>query len=396
MNPLLCISHLRWDFVWQRPQHLLKRLSQQRRVLFVEEPVTSTEADVPRLDIWVAAGAPNVTVIRLIQPARDHFWIGHGDPFTQSTYAHLLRNYLAAQHIDSPLLWLYTPMALDFADSIAHSLLIVDVMDQLSAFKGAPPELIAKEERALRRADVVFAGGASLYRAKKPFNANTYLFPSGVEIDHFAAAANRSAFARPSDLRGVDAPILGYFGVIDERMDLDLLGRLAINNPSWQIVMIGPVVKINPAWLPHAANLHYLGGRSYAELPAYLAYFDVALLPFALNESTQFISPTKTLEYMAAHKPIVSTPINDVIELYGSVVRVGNSAEQFAGQVRAALLDSPETQRMRENELLQRNTWDSIATRMGNLINEKIAEKLLPRTLGEATFDQDAAVAARR
>lgn len=222
------------------------------------------------------------------------------------------------------------------------------------------------------------------------------MFPSGVEIDHFAAAANRSAFARPSDLRGVDAPILGYFGVIDERMDLDLLGRLAINNPSWQIVMIGPVVKINPAWLPHAANLHYLGGRSYAELPAYLAYFDVALLPFALNESTQFISPTKTLEYMAAHKPIVSTPINDVIELYGSVVRVGNSAEQFAGQVRAALLDSPETQRMRENELLQRNTWDSIATRMGNLINEKIAEKLLPRTLGEATFDQDAAVAARR
>jgi len=396
VNPLLCISHLRWDFVWQRPQHLLKRLSQQRRVLFVEEPVTSTEADVPRLDIWVAAGAPNVTVIRLIQPARDHFWIGHGDPFTQSTYVHLLRNYLAAQHIDSPLLWLYTPMALDFADSIAHSLLIVDVMDQLSAFKGAPPELIAKEERALRRADVVFAGGASLYRAKKPFNANTYLFPSGVEIDHFAAAANRSAFARPSDLRGVDAPILGYFGVIDERMDLDLLGRLAINNPSWQIVMIGPVVKINPAWLPHAANLHYLGGRSYAELPAYLAYFDVALLPFALNESTQFISPTKTLEYMAAHKPIVSTPINDVIELYGSVVRVGNSAEQFAGQVRAALLDSPETQRMRENELLQRNTWDSIATRMGNLINEKIAEKLLPRTLGEATFDQDAAVAARR
>lgn len=262
MNPLLCISHLRWDFVWQRPQHLLKRLSQQRRVLFVEEPVTSTEADVPRLDIWVAAGAPNVTVIRLIQPARDHFWIGHGDPFTQSTYVHLLRNYLAAQHIDSPLLWLYTPMALDFADSIAHSLLIVDVMDQLSAFKGAPPELIAKEERALRRADVVFAGGASLYRAKKPFNANTYLFPSGVEIDHFAAAANRSAFARPSDLRGVDAPILGYFGVIDERMDLDLLGRLAINNPSWQIVMIGPVVKINPAWLPHAANLHYLGGLS--------------------------------------------------------------------------------------------------------------------------------------
>jgi UDP-galactopyranose mutase len=218
----------------------------------------------------------------------------------------------------------------------------------------------------LRRADIVLTGGISLYRDKAPHNANTYLFPSGVEFDHFAG---KNGISMPDDLRALPRPILGYFGVIDERMDLALLARMAEQHPEWSIVMIGPVIKIDFHELPQAPNLHYPGTRSYGELPSYLAQFDVALIPFAMNEATRYLSPTKTLEYMAAHKPIVSTPIPDVIELYGDVVRVGGSHDEFIAYVEAALRTQPLPEELaRENVVLERNSWDAIAGTIATLL----------------------------
>jgi UDP-galactopyranose mutase len=374
VGDLVCISHLRWDFVWQRPQHLLSRLSRKHRILFVEEPIASTDETTARLDIIAGQGAPNVTVIRLIQPVQQGRWIGHGNPLTQQTYSDLLNQYLKSEGYVKPCLWLYTPMASEFTDTIDHDLLIVDVMDQLSAFRGAPIELIEREQAVLRQADLVFTGGVSLYRDKLPFNPNTYLFPSGVEVEHYAPAARREAFERPTDLDGIQGPILGYFGVIDERMDLDLLAHLAQAQPDWQIVMLGPVVKIAHEDLPQAHNLHYLGMKKYEELPAYLAYFDVAMIPFAMNEATQYLSPTKTLEYMAAHKPVVSNPINDVIELYGEVVRIAYSPEEFTQHVREALASAADgkERKVKEQALLKKYRWDYIAEQMNNLINNAI------------------------
>jgi glycosyltransferase involved in cell wall biosynthesis len=369
MSDLVCISHLRWDFVWQRPQHLLSRLAQYHRVLFVEEPITKTGETTPRLDIQKGRSPTSpITVVRLVQPADTDSWIGHGDSRTQVTYEKLLSAYLQQNGYDSPILWLYTPMASHFADVLPHRALIVDVMDQLSAFKGAPPELIEHEKSVLRRADVVFTGGASLYRAKAPFNPNSHLFPSGVDTAHYAPAAVRSNYPIPAELANLSQPILGYFGVIDERMDLELLAKVAAARPNWNIVLLGPIVKISPEDTPKAPNLIYGGMKDYAELPAYLAHFDVALIPFALNESTEFLSPTKTLEYMAAHKPIVSTPIHDVIELYGDVVRIGRTPEEFIAQVEAALQE-PATKRLEtENALLARYAWDNIAAEMQQII----------------------------
>lgn len=378
MDTLICISHLGWDFVWQRPQHLMKRLSQHYDVIFAEEPMTTTAVTVPTLDAQPGKNAPHVTVVRLLQPVQESFWVGHGHPLTQANYATLLRQFLKTEHIHDPLLWLYTPMAFDFADSIPHQLLVVDVMDQLSAFKGAPRALVDHEQALLRQADLVFTGGVSLYRDKLPFNENTYLFPSGVEIDHYAPAANRSAFPHPADLDGIDGPILGFFGVIDERMDLRLIDYVARARPDWQLVMIGPRAKIRREDLPQAPNIHYLGGKSYDELPAYLAHFDVALIPFARNEATRYISPTKTLEYMAAHKPIVSTPVYDVVELYGEVVRIADTPEVFVQQIDQALAEKASARRAREDDLLQRNTWDSIADQMRQLISEALARGTQP------------------
>jgi glycosyltransferase involved in cell wall biosynthesis len=378
MYGLVCISHLRWDFVWQRPQHLLSRMAKDQNILFVEEPITSTEATAPYLEILRPdkTHTPNVTVARLIQPADTPHWIGHGDPLTQSLYSTLLNKHLAQTHCHDATLWLYTPMAMDFVEHLPHQLLVFDVMDQLSAFKGAPATLIKKDKQLLQKADIVLTGGLSLYQDKKVHNSNTYLFPSGVEVEHFAKACQRSNFSCPVELQGLNNPILGYFGVIDERMDMDLISHISQIHPDWNIVLIGPVVKIDPSDLPQAPNLHYLGMKSYDQLPEYLAYFDAALIPFALNEATRYLSPTKTLEYLAAHKPVISTPIHDVVELYGDVVRVATTANDFTQQIQEALNEDKSKRVAACMKLLAQNTWDKISQDITTIIVTHLKPKV--------------------
>lgn len=376
MQDLVCISHLRWDFVWQRPQHLLARLAHTRRVFFVEEPIAVPAQESLRLDSydWTGPQGEQVTVLRLMQPVAQTRWIGHGDELTQQSYARLLKKRLADLGVDHPLLWLYTPMADGFIDALAPSGVIYDVMDQLSAFKGAPAAIAQRDRALLRRADVVLTGGISLYRDKQPYNANTHLFPSGVDVEHFAAAHGVS---QPEDLRDIPRPILGYYGVVDERMDLELIAKLAERHPAWSIVLIGPVVKIDPADLPQAPNLYYPGMRSYDELPAYLAHFDVALVPFAMSDATRYLSPTKTLEYMAAHKPIVSTPIPDVVELYGEVVRIGHTHDEFIAHAAAALHTDDAAHRLpHETRLLRQNTWEAIAEKIAAILERQLTARV--------------------
>ncbi|MBW4438970.1 MAG: glycosyltransferase [Pleurocapsa minor GSE-CHR-MK-17-07R] len=374
MQDLICISHLRWNFVWQRPQHLLSRMSRHFRVFFVEEPVASAEASAPYLehDLWEGDHGEKVHVIRMIYPMAAPRWIGHGEPQTQPVYAALLNKYLAAQRVRNPHVWLYTPMASDFLSALKPKSVIYDVMDQLSAFKGAPAQLSALDRELLKRADIVFTGGVSLYYDKAPYARNIHAFPSGVDSAHFSQAAD-GGLARPADMPSGKLPVVGYYGVIDERMDFDLLEQMASLHPEWQIVLVGPVVKIDPADTPQAANIHYPGMRSYDELPAYLSCFDAALIPFALTDATRFLSPTKTLEYLAARKPVVSTPIHDVIELYKSVVRIGHTHTHFINQVEMALTHKPDIrQRRLEDSLLYQHSWDVIADRMLRLMGHRV------------------------
>lgn len=376
MQDIICFSHLRWDFVWQRPQQLLSRLAQGARVFFVEEPVTNTESYGEHLHVDKGQGTENVRVVRLVQPVKAHRWIGHGDPATQHSYETLLRGFLKQEGVVDPILWFYTPMALPFAKTLPHAGIVYDVMDELSTFKDAPEELLERADTLLKRADLVFAGGPSLWRARVGNNPNLHHFPSGVNEAHFARAA-RPGVKRPADLEGLSGPIVGYFGVIDERMDLELLGYLARERPDWQLVMLGPVVKIEEGDLPQAPNLHYLGMKAYEALPDYLAHFDVALIPFAINEATEFLSPTKTLEYLAAQKPVVSTPIPDVTQLYGEVVRVGATPEAFLQAVETTLAENSAAKAQRSERakaLLERYSWDTIAAAMAREL-EKLSEK---------------------
>jgi UDP-galactopyranose mutase len=369
LPPLVVFSHLRWDFVYQRPQHLLSRLAGDQPVFFIEEPVHDPHA----LPHWEKhQRGLHVTVLRPHTPCLEGGFADAQLPYLTTLVELLVRQ----EELHGCLVWLYTPMALPLADLCAPELMIFDCMDELAAFDYAPPQLVERERHLLARADVVFTGGPSLYRAKQGRHANVHLFPSSVDARHFGQALDN--LVEPEDQALLPHPRLGFFGVIDERMDLPLLAHLAAAHPEWHIVMIGPVVKIALALLPQAANLHYLGQRPYATLPTYLAGWDVCLLPFARNAATRFISPTKTLEYMAAERPIVSTPIPDVQDLYRDMVYLGETPEAFVDACAHALASSREERHRRAAQMravLQNTSWDATVAAMKRVIHEARARK---------------------
>jgi UDP-galactopyranose mutase len=363
---LVCLSHLRWDFVYQRPQHLLSRFARRQRVFFFEEPIY-VDGET-RLDI--SAREDNLFVI---VPQ-----ISHADRDTKSVVdiqREMLEEMFRSQEINDFVLWFYTPMAMDFAGHLQPSVTVFDCMDELSAFKFAPPELIENERRLLEKADLVFTGGQSLYEAKREKHERAFPFPSSIDAAHFKQA--RDLKDDPDDQKAIAFPRLGYYGVIDERIDIELLGEAAQMRPDWQFVMIGPVVKISDEDLPRAANIHYLGGKNYQELPAYLAGWTVALMPFAMNESTKYISPTKTPEYLAAGKPVVSTPIRDVIRPYGEqgFVHIAQTAEEFIAACEAAMREDEAERLKRVDEFLAEISWDKTWSQMANLIQEAMPQK---------------------
>ena len=301
---LVCFSHLRWDFVFQRPQHLLTRAARTRPVYYWEEPVLTDGP--PALSRRMTP--EGVCVIQPLLPMEPDIAVD------VARLRALLDGLLIEIADPAPVLWFYTPGALSFAGHLHGRPTVYDCMDELSAFAMADPTLPMQERALLARADVVFTGGASLYAAKQALHRNVHLFASGVDTSHFAPA--RTGLPEPQDQVAIAHPRAGFFGVIDERIDLPLLAALAASRPDVQFVLIGPTAKIDPDTLPQAPNLHYLGPKPYDSLPAYAAHWSAGLMPFALNASTRFISPTKTPEYLAAGLPVVSTPVVDVVAQY--------------------------------------------------------------------------------
>ncbi|MDQ2805764.1 MAG: glycosyltransferase [Chloroflexota bacterium] len=358
--PLIVLLHLGWDWVWQRPQHLLTRLAAQHPVLCVMEPWIHPVDHPPLLNIEPRAG--NVTLAWPVFSQEQADAAGG----VYQLVGQLIDARIKKEKLADPAYWLYTPLAEPVLAGHDTALVVFDAMDELSAFRFAPPELKAHEAALMQRADLVFTGGQSLYEARLGRNPHVYCFPSGVEQAHFAQALT-PAIEVPPPVADLPQPRIGYYGVIDERLDLDLLRQVAALRPAYQWIMVGPTAKVNPADLPQAANIHYLGKQEYADLPRFLKGFDVCMMPFALNESTRFISPTKTLEYMAAHKPTVSTPIRDVVGPYSHIVRIADTPAAFVAAVDAALAEPAVARSARhaaETAVLAQYEWDTIAAQM--------------------------------
>lgn len=365
-STLICFSHLRWRFVFQRPQHLMSRLARSFHVIFWEEPIHRDDVTAPRCDID-RDDRQGVTVVTPVLPA------GLSTQAEEEALSALLDQMLA----EAPpvaVRWYYTPMMLPFSAHVASECTVYDCMDELSAFKNPPTGLLDRERELLAAADIVFTGGSSLYEAKKDRHGDVHVFPSSVDTEHFGAA--RGDVPEPADQAAIAGPKLGFAGVVDERMNVDLLAALADARADWSVVVVGPVVKIDPATLPQRANLHFLGARDYAQLPAYMSGWDVALMPFALNEATRFISPTKTPEYLAAGLQVVSTPIKDVVRHYGALngVHVAETPDEFVAACEAAL-DNKNDAGWREaaDAQLANGSWASTALEMTALIAAKRA-----------------------
>lgn len=372
VSDLVCFSHLRWDFVYQRPQHLLTRCAQERRVFFIEEPIFEF------IDSWWLEIGRRECGVFVVVPHLPNWVSGELVTAMQQCLVDELFEESAIVH---PVLWYYTPMALSYTDHLSAQVVVYDCMDELSAFKGASPELRNWEAKLFDRADLVFTGGYSLYEAKQRQHSNVHAFPSSIDAAHFGQA--RTLTEDPADQTEIPHPRLGFFGVIDERMDLELLEGIAQAKPDWHLVVIGPVVKIDPESLPQSPNIHYLGGKPYQELPHYLAGWDVALLPFARNESTQFISPTKTPEYLAAGKPVVSTSIRDVIRPYGELglVQIADTVSEFVAAIEFNMQNRSEDADWlaQVDAFLSQTSWDRTWADMMQRIVLAIARQTVDR-----------------
>ncbi|NEX60380.1 FAD-dependent oxidoreductase [Noviherbaspirillum galbum] len=375
-SAIIVFSHLRWDFVYQRPQHLLSRLAKHHPIVVIEEP--EFHSGEPHLKTY--SPAPGILVCKPQTPVDMPGFHDDHLPYLRQLVRQVARDY--QDHIA----WFYTPMALPLLQELDPKLVVYDCMDELAAFKNAPKQLLQRESGLLKAADIVFTGGQSLYRSKRDRHPNVHCFPSSVDAAHFVQALDRSN-SHPAH-KNIPGPRLGFYGVIDERFDTELIAQVAAAHAQWQIVLVGPVVKISPDSLPRAANIHYMGQQPYEALPHFLAGWDVCLLPFALNESTKFISPTKTLEYMAAELPIVSTPVADVADIYSDVVAIAGDAPSFIKACEAALLASHDecvakVERMRK--ILASTSWDATADKMHELM------MTTPRRSQEEEEEQDAA-----
>jgi glycosyltransferase involved in cell wall biosynthesis len=354
-------SHLRWDFVWQRPQQILSRFAETTGVIFVEEARYSDEPRVaPRLD--VSRPVPSVSRVVPVLPSsfRDHY--DDAARFVRSRLAIMVRS------ASSVVQWFYTPMAAPIMlGALDEAVVVYDCMDELAAFRFAPPDLEDRERILLSAADVVFTGGARLFESKSRWHGNVHFFGCGVDASHFARPRQHLS-SLPADVAALPRPVFGYVGVIDERLDYALLGEMARAHPRASIVMIGPRVKIDAAELPTEPNIHWLGQRAYDVLPSYLGAFDVCLMPFALNEATRYINPTKTLEYMAAGKPIVSTAVADVVNQFASIVHIAHTRGEFNELCEAAVRTDQSHRVATGIARAQRASWDTIVANMQQVI----------------------------
>ena len=372
--PIIVHSHLGWDWVWQRPQQFHSRLSQRHPILFVEGPRPNDQITSANVTLREVEAYPNIVVLQMEMPASrwsDGAWV-------DQERRRLVKSVLAGplgQRFENPVQWFYDPMAVTaFAGHMNEEAIVYDCMDELSQFRGAPPELIRRERELLAVADVVFGGGPKLAQAKRPYHKNVYSYGCGVDVKHFAKARHART-AVPADVAHLSGPTLGYFGVVDERLDYELLAHLADRNPEWNVVIVGPWTKVDRGAFPERANLHWLGGRDYAALPSYVKKFDVCLMPFAINEATEFINPTKALEYMAGGRPIVSTPVEDVVLQFDHVVEIADSRDAFVRACEQAI-GSPDGDKIKGGlKLARQNSWESIVSQLERHVEDVLTSE---------------------
>lgn len=393
MTTLIVFSHLRWGFAYQRPQHLMTALAERVQVLFVEEPVHTP--GMPRLECRTLS-----PTLQVLVPHTPLHGLGFHDD-QMPLLRRLLDAHLRLLDLSDIGVWFCTPMALPLAAQWQPRVLVYDCMDELAGLQSAPLLLRQREAALLKAADIVLTSGPSLYEAKRALHPNVHYLPSTVDAEHFAPealpAADADAAAVARLMQPIAQPRLGYFGLIDERIDFELIDALAAARPEWQLVMVGPVVRVDRRSVPRRPNIRWLGQQPYQRLPHLLASWDVALMPFALNDATRFVHPSKALEYLAGEKPVVATPLPDVVSLYGDLVRIARDPREFADACAAALAETAwqRSERLvRAAATVYRTSWKEHARQVMGLLGDHLARNSGPRAPSR-TVHEPAVLSAR-
>jgi glycosyltransferase involved in cell wall biosynthesis len=364
---LICFAPARWDFVYQRPHHLMSRAARDFRVFFVEEPRLQADRVGPRLEV---IRQPNG--VRVVIPWLPQDQLAAPDAALRG----LLANLFAKYRIEHYVLWYQTPAALAFTSHLNPLVVIYDAADGAAEVRRGTQS--SQDAEILRRADVVLTGSSSLYDVARDRHDNVHLVPSAIDAAHFAQA--RIWQPQPADQAAIPQPRLGFFGVLDERLDFALIDQVAAVRPGWQLIFIGPVLQLSLTDLPQRSNIHYLGLKSYLELPAYLAGWDVAMLPFAVNDATRYSSPTKIPEYLAGGKPVITTPIPDVVNQYGAtgLVQIAATPAEFVAAGMRALFMPPASDRSSLDQYLTQTSWDEAWRTIARLIEVELITRHAP------------------
>ena len=367
ITDLICFSHLRWDFVYHRPQHLLTRFATKFRVFYIEDPIfyegdDKYEVFITKSNVW--------RVIPMLSKRKLRTSIVNRQKF-------LLNSLFSIFEIKEYIFWYYNPQALDISNHFSPLKIIYDCVEEISVQKNFTPQLEKLEKELLSKSDLVFTSGINLFNSKRKFNNNIHLFPCSLDKEHFSKA--RFHLVEPPDQSSIPHPRIGYFGVIDERFDYKLLAEVAKARPHWHFIIIGPVVRIDKSELPQNKNIHYLGGKSYDILPKYLSRWEVAMIPYKNNLTTHFINPAKTPEYLAGGKPVISTSITDIKKSFGDkkLVTIVNTSFQFINGIEHELHGKNKKEWLQKVDVfLNTTSWDKTYSNMLHLISgELITEK---------------------
>jgi len=380
---IICFSHLTWDRnLFQRPQQLMLRFSKRFNVLYVSgyscrqffidlfrRKKTHSYHVTDNLAVYSPFALPPIKKYSSITIRLNKILLSF-----------LVKRRLKKLKFKDPILWIYHPRYIDAIGKFKEELIIYDCMDDFTSLLSdyEDRERNIKDERALlKKADMVFAGGYSIAELKRDSREHIHVFPSAVEIYHFKKARSDN-LEMPDDITDIPHPILGYWGAIDERVDHELLKRLAMKHPEWSIVLLGPIVRHKAgdlSYLKEIKNIFWLGPKDYSLLPNYAKAFDVCLIPFVLSREGKFLSPTKTLEYLATGKPVVSTPITDVVRFYDGVVGIADGPDEFGMAVRRCMEEDNASMKQKRICFTENKSWEDTAEKMEKLILDKIEEK---------------------
>ena len=394
---IVCMSFVVWDEHWGTPQQLMSRFAKSNRVLYVEQPVSvlsfftgirSRGAVARQIErwrhgprqvaenIWAAAPPP-------VLPMRAHKLVNMVNAFFIRRW---LRSQVKKLEMQDVIFWNVQPTMPNIARAVKPALTLFHCVDDFSALPHwwhQPGSLLAREAECCREADVVVCTARKLVETRRKHNANIHFVPNAANVDLFVQVTD-PATPVPDDIGALPKPVVGIFGVIDFRTDVDAVAHIARQRPDWSVALVGLVKgDVDLGALRALPNVHIFGKKPTEQLPGYLKAMDCCLIAYAMIEYNQHVFPLKLYDYMAAGKPIVASDMEELRPIEGEQVAIAHTPDDWVPAIQAAIAaDTPE--RVAERQRVARGqSWDHRVDEISTIIDPMLGAHHAPLATGE-------------